>query len=91
MINVYAPQDDRSKRELWLFLHEFFSKKQMILFNFLVIFNAVRSLVEKLRCVFSQCETDDFNWFINSSDICDILMENSLMQELVIIGLNLAC
>ena len=37
-------------------------------------FNAMHNPVELLGCMFSHRQADDFNWFINSSDLCDIHM-----------------
>nr|GEY03425.1 RNA-directed DNA polymerase, eukaryota [Tanacetum cinerariifolium] len=73
MVNVYAPQDEERKQNLWRFITEFMSNNpgRYIIFG---DFNSVRNKTKRFGSVFSNSNTFYFNEFIANGNLVDIPM-----------------
>ncbi|GJR47268.1 RNA-directed DNA polymerase, eukaryota [Tanacetum coccineum] len=73
MVNVYAPQDEEGKQNLWRFITEFMSTNpgHYIIFG---DFNSVRNKSERFGSVFSNSNASYFNEFIANGNLVDIPM-----------------
>ncbi|PWA89116.1 reverse transcriptase domain, Reverse transcriptase zinc-binding domain protein [Artemisia annua] len=71
MVNVYAPQEERKKNDLWNFIRNFMSQHQG---NYFVFgdFNVVRSSSERIGSIFNHRSAFDFNEFINDCRFWDV-------------------
>ncbi|GKB64193.1 RNA-directed DNA polymerase, eukaryota [Tanacetum coccineum] len=71
MVNVYAPQDEEGKQNIWRFITEFMSTNpgHYIIFG---DFNSVRNKSERFGSVFSNSNASYFNEFITNRNLVDI-------------------
>ncbi|GJY70812.1 RNA-directed DNA polymerase, eukaryota [Tanacetum coccineum] len=71
MVNIYAPQDDRKKEELWQILLTFWNENpgSYIIFG---DFNVVRNSSERVGSQFNHFSASSFNNFINDGCFWDV-------------------
>ncbi|GKE94254.1 RNA-directed DNA polymerase, eukaryota, reverse transcriptase zinc-binding domain protein, partial [Tanacetum coccineum] len=71
MLNVYAPQDDRKKQELWRLILQFMTSNPGNYFIF-GDFNVVRYASERIGSSFNNRSANDFNQFLNEGSLYDL-------------------
>ncbi|GKB65918.1 RNA-directed DNA polymerase, eukaryota, reverse transcriptase zinc-binding domain protein, partial [Tanacetum coccineum] len=71
MLNMYAPQDDRKKQELWRLILQFMASKPGNYFIF-GDFNVVRYAYERIGSSFNSRSSNDFNQFLNEGSLYDL-------------------
>ncbi|GJX27138.1 putative RNA-directed DNA polymerase, eukaryota, reverse transcriptase zinc-binding domain protein [Tanacetum coccineum] len=71
MLNVYAPQDDRMKQELWRLILQFMTSNPGNYFIF-GDFNVVRYASERIGSSFNNRSANDFNQFLNEGSLYDL-------------------
>ena len=78
MVNVYVPQEENKKRELWLSIQLFMNNNPR---NYIIFgdFNVVRAPNEKMGCCFSKRDVAAFNSFISDNGLIDTIMESREM------------
>nr|GEV35062.1 RNA-directed DNA polymerase, eukaryota, reverse transcriptase zinc-binding domain protein [Tanacetum cinerariifolium] len=76
MVNVYAPQDEEGKQNLWRFITEFVSNN---LGHYIIFgdFNSVRNKSKRFGSVFSNSNAFYFNEFIANGNLVYIPMDST--------------
>ncbi|XP_071699284.1 uncharacterized protein [Rutidosis leptorrhynchoides] len=71
IVNVYGPHNDEKKRDIWASLENIMEYED-VAWVLCGDFNEVRNIDERKNCIFHERRADNFNNFINKSNLIEI-------------------